>query len=486
MTEHNEAPPAPPLVAIPRPSRLKLLRANAMNALRMALFLRVPDDRFPAAWWQVLFFAGVTLLIPLLFDVGNSRFQGAMNWEALPSATLHLTLAFVATVISAYLLNQAERIQRLLLACLMIAAVVDALTYGSLIPVYAMNLPIGPAAYQTYQYAPTVWWILAFLVYAARGAPVRRLRGLAAAVLFGVCLAPLVSLDRTRSLWVATPDKPPESGPPRIYAAGEDVLNAQPLLLAKALDAIEPGRPSTPEFFFVGMAGYGPQDVFRKEVDEVEKLFRNRFGTQGHTIKLVNNFATPFTAPFANLTNLRAALKRVAERMNADEDVLVLFLTSHGSESHEFSLDLWPLRFNKLDPNALRKVLDESGIKQRVVIVSACYSGGFINALRDKDTLVISASAPDRNSFGCSNEAEWTYFGKAYFDEALRNSYSFTEAFEKSLPVIAEREKKDDYKPSNPQMALGEDIAPRLAAMAQALRNAAQSLRDAAQLPNSR
>ena len=58
---------------------------------------------------------------------------------------------------------------------------------------------------------------------------------------------------------------------------------------------------------------------------------------------------------------------------------------------------------------------------------------------------MIAAAAPDKNSFGCSNEAEWTYFGKAYFDEALRNTHSFTQAFDLAKPVIAQREKAQKY-----------------------------------------
>ncbi len=66
-------------------------------------------------------------------------------------------------------------------------------------------------------------------------------------------------------------------------------------------------------------------------------------------------------------------------------------------------------------------------------------------------------------SLGCSNEAEWTYFGKAYFDEALRHTYSFVKAFELAKPVIADRERKEDFTPSEPQMALGRAIEPKLA-----------------------
>src|SRR5262249_43766878 len=153
------------------------------------------------------------------------------------------------------------------------------------------------------------------------------------------------------------------------------------------------------DLYLVGVAGYASQDVFMREVNSVDKLFRERFGAEGHTVRLINNAKSVADTPIASVTAIRAALARVAEVMDRDEDILFLYLTSHGSEDHRFSLDFWPMRFKPLDPGTLRKLLDESGIKRRIVVVSACYSGGFVEPLKDANTLVITASAGDRNSF---------------------------------------------------------------------------------------
>jgi hypothetical protein len=213
------------------------------------------------------------------------------------------------------------------------------------------------------------------------------------------------------------------------------------------------------------MAGYANQDVFMREVDSVSRLFRERFDTEGRTVRLVNNARTVAEVPIASVTSLKATLARLSQVMDRDEDVLFLYMTSHGSQDHHFSLDFWPMRFNTLDPATLRKLLDDSGIRRRVIVVSACYAGGFIEPLKDENSLIITAAARDRNSFGCSNEADYTYFGKAYFDEALRETYSFVEAFEKAKPVIAEREKAAGFDGSNPQIFLGAKIGPALAAV---------------------
>jgi len=109
-----------------------------------------------------------------------------------------------------------------------------------------------------------------------------------------------------------------------------------------------------------------------------------------------------------------------------------------------------------LTPQVLRTALDDAGIQWRVIVVSACYAGGFIDALKDERTIVVAAAGPDKKSFGCSQEAEWTYFGKAFFDEALRDQPRLTDAFARAREAVAAREQKDKVESrSDPQIAEG-------------------------------
>jgi hypothetical protein len=63
------------------------------------------------------------------------------------------------------------------------------------------------------------------------------------------------------------------------------------------------------------------------------------------------------------------------------------------------------------------------------------------------------------------------------FDEQLRSSFSFTEAFAKAVPLIKQREidagKSDGF--SNPQISLGVGIAPVLQALEQELKATASA-----------
>jgi hypothetical protein len=244
-----------------------------------------------------------------------------------------------------------------------------------------------------------------------------------------------------------------------MVAATEDAIYQQPRLLTQTLNAIEPGRNGLIDLYYVGMGGYARQDVFLREIKAVEKMMQEQFGARGRTASLLNNPKTVMEMPIASATSLRAVLKRMGEVMNRDEDILFLFMTSHGGKDHKFTLEFWPLTFNDLTPDVVRSALDDAGIQWRVIVVSACYAGGFIGALKDERTIVVAAAGPDKKSFGCSHEAEWTYFGKAFFDEALRAEPRVTAAFESAREAVAAREKREQVDAhSDPQMVAGRSM----------------------------
>ncbi len=122
-----------------------------------------------------------------------------------------------------------------------------------------------------------------------------------------------------------------------------------------------------------------------------------------------------------------------------------------------------PLELVSLSAPALRGLLDEAGIKWRIVVVSACYSGGFIDALKDENTLVLTASEADRTSFGCGHRSDATFFGEALFQHGLTRSRSLLGAFDAARARVAERERAGGFRrPSNPQVFVGAAMADKL------------------------
>ncbi|HET7671610.1 MAG TPA: C13 family peptidase [Burkholderiales bacterium] len=244
----------------------------------------------------------------------------------------------------------------------------------------------------------------------------------------------------------------------------ETALFAQRQLLDAALAGIAPGRRGIIDLYLLAVAGDGTQEVFRREVEYVRSQFDGRYGTRGRSIALVNSRHTYGTAPMATVSSLQEALKAIAARMDRDEDILFLFLTSHGTAEHELKLQQNHMALRDLPARELAELLKASGIRWKVIVVSACYSGGFIDAVKDDSTLVITAARHDRTSFGCADENDFTYFGKAFFKDALPGSRSFEEAFRKAEALLAAREKKELPKeqPSAPQMHSGAGIAQHL------------------------
>ena len=102
-------------------------------------------------------------------------------------------------------------------------------------------------------------------------------------------------------------------------------------------------------------------------------------------------------------------------------------------------------------------------------MVSASYSGSFIDELASPTTVVITASAADKASFGCTNSAEMTYFGQAFFAESLRGNTSFESAFKEARIRVDERERSMGFEPSEPQMVIGSLMETALPAFEQVL-----------------
>jgi hypothetical protein len=235
----------------------------------------------------------------------------------------------------------------------------------------------------------------------------------------------------------------------------ETALYRQRPLLDAAIAGLQPAERGRVNLYLLAVAGDGSQEVFRREVEYVRNQFDRDFGTRGRSIALVNSRTTVATAPMATVTSIREVVKAIAERMDRDNDILFLFMTSHGGKDHEFKLNQNAMSLRGLKPKELAEILDESRIRWKVVLVSACYSGGFIEPLKSGSTMVITAARADRTSFGCADENDFTYFGRAFFKEALPASGSFFEAFTKAQVLVDEWERKDktpDKERSLPQI----------------------------------
>jgi hypothetical protein len=248
----------------------------------------------------------------------------------------------------------------------------------------------------------------------------------------------------------------------------QELIELQPLLLRDKLASIKAGPTGATNMYAITFSPYAAEDVFRRESALVAEVMQQRFGATDRTIQLVNSAGTATVWPWATPLNLKRAIGRMAEVMDRERDILFIHLTSHGARNGQLSADFEPLTVGMVTPAVLSAMLDEAGIRYRVISVSACYSGSWIEPLANFDTLVMTAADADHTSYGCGRGSELTYFGRAMYAEALQTTWSFEQAHAASRTVIDQREratgKNDGF--SNPQIRVGETIRAKLAQFA--------------------
>jgi Peptidase C13 family len=250
-------------------------------------------------------------------------------------------------------------------------------------------------------------------------------------------------------------------------ALSQQAFEAQQAVWRQAVDALAPERAGVGDVYGLVFAPYADEDVFLRESSLVAKLLADRFDAQGRVLHLVNHVSTVQSHPWATPLNLERAIAALAARMDLEQDVLVIYLTSHGASDFKLAAQHWPLTVDPVTPAELRAALDKAGIQNRVIAVSACFAGGWIGPLASDSSLVMTAADATHTSYGCGRKSELTFFGRAVFDEQLRKTRSFEEAFAAAVPVIRQREidagKSDGF--SNPQISVGERIKPVLASL---------------------
>jgi hypothetical protein len=237
----------------------------------------------------------------------------------------------------------------------------------------------------------------------------------------------------------------------------------QGLRVESSLRALQRDPASQAQVFFVGFAGHGEQRVFAGEIDTAAKQVAARYGDGLRSLRLVNDRRDLERHPWASVSALNATLRGLPRVMDVERDVLFLALSSHGSEDGYLSVSNGLPFTHDLHAGDLARMLRESGIRWKVIVISACHAGSFIEELKDENTIVLTAAAAERTSFGCSDDRDLTYFGEAFYRDALPGAGSLREAFEVARASIARREKTEGISVSDPQAHFGAAMDRKLA-----------------------
>ncbi len=161
------------------------------------------------------------------------------------------------------------------------------------------------------------------------------------------------------------------------------------------------------------------------------------------------------THPFlTTLDGVRGMLQRLLG--TAGEGCLI-YVTSHGNTQG--------IKFgDKLaSPKDIAALGDKTcGGRPTVMIMSACHSGIFIDPLSAPNRFVMSAARSDRSSFGCGTDNKYPFFDECML-EVLPHAHDFVALAGEVKSCVTRKETAGHFfPPSEPQLAIGSQIEPKL------------------------
>jgi hypothetical protein len=227
--------------------------------------------------------------------------------------------------------------------------------------------------------------------------------------------------------------------------------------LATAIATLQPQKPGIVDAYVISI-GLDSDAVFARESAEAAKVLARRYGAAGKTLFLTAGADDgPSGAPQGSPSNLAVALAAVASKMDLKEDVLILFATTHGDPVSGLAYRDGIDGVGMIAPQRLSSLLDDVGIKRRMVLLSACYSGIFIPLLTNDQTVIVTAASSQRTSFGCAPGNDWTFFGDALVNNAFRKPQKFDAAVAEAVQLISGWENVLKLMPSRPQVFVGDN-----------------------------
>jgi hypothetical protein len=138
----------------------------------------------------------------------------------------------------------------------------------------------------------------------------------------------------------------------------------------------------------------------------------------------------------------------------------LIYFSSHGAPQGVVLND-------HLLPPALMDDMVQSacGVRPTIVIISACFSGVFIDAMKANNRMILTAARPDRSSFGCGESDRYPYFDTCVL-KVWPDVHDFAAIGPKVQACVAARETElGATPPSEPQLYIGPGLRPILPLM---------------------
>jgi hypothetical protein len=407
---------------------------NLVAGLRLVLFMRVDRGAFRIGLAPWLLMIAFSATLDVLLDGLRTGPDARLSLLGLDGELFALGLLMLTSGVIAVLFRDVGMFVALPIVTLASFPLLQVVHAAPAIADIELPAPWDLAL----ELAIVAWMIVvsmrAVRVVSEAPASRRTLRAIGGGLLLSLPLwfAPLAG--PTDSWWSS--GEPSAGGDGGSNPASEPVMAAQSFLLDHAIDDLEDERAGVTDLYYVGFAPDSRHDGFRDELDMARHALDERFGTQGRSLSLLNNRDTVAEVPYATLTNLRRVLLEIGDMIDADEDVVMVYVTGGATSAHGLAAVLPPLDLVALTPAGLKQILDTAGIRFRVVVVSTCAAGAWVEALQDDDTAVFAWPPGDAQSIGCEGGSAPSAFATALFDRALRSADSLPGAFDQVTQAL--------------------------------------------------
>lgn len=220
-----------------------------------------------------------------------------------------------------------------------------------------------------------------------------------------------------------------DAGPPPVLDAGPPSTTWHALLMTgdRSISAFDNARETVRDMFI-------DEGVLEANMIELSRDSRMQTGGVRDT----------------TVDNIEQAMLDLAP---GPDDGCVVYMTSHGNTTG------WSIEGRGfLTPTRLDQILDEAcGTRPTVVLVSACYSGVFVEPVAAPNRIILTAAREDRTSFGCSSEATYTYWDGCFISE-WEAATTWQGLYDEVTKCIEDKE-RGGFTPSYPQGYFGADVA---------------------------
>ena len=440
----------------PLHSAIHALGRNLVSGLRLALFMPVERMSFRISALQLLLIVLLSAAIDIDADWVRAAHDARFSILGLHGEIFALGLLALTSAMLAILRRDGELYLALPIVVLASFPLIQIVHVLPDLP--QANSAVSARTKAILEYAVLAWMFViavrAVYVCLDPARPRRRTWSVAGGMLLIAPLwfAPLLGpLEPWWQQFDATP-----SDPNAVSPASEAVLAAQDFMMDRALDALEDERPGVTDLYFVGFAPDARRPGFATDVDAAQRTMDERWSTSGRSVVLLNSPMTVAERPFASITHLRKVLLEIGDVIDSDDDVVMVYVTGASGTDHALTAVNPPLQLASLSAQGLRQLLDAAGIRWRIVVVSTCQAGAWIDALKDDETVVIASSASDVRGGDCSGGIRPSSFGEAFFGVAMRRNDDLAHAFEAARRELTER------RAPEPSMSVGPAIAEHL------------------------